>query len=65
MPFTFFDNWYFPIVKSSPAKNYYLKILPGSNKINLTNDVNRQLVKVKNVGTGYVIDTQFFAFINE
>ncbi len=65
MPFTFYNNWYFPIVKSSTAKNYYLKIQPGSNKINLTNDVNRQLVKVKDVGTGYIIDTQFFAFIEE
>ena len=65
MPFTFYNNWYFPIVKSSTAKNYYLKIQPGSNKINLTNDVNRQLVKVKDVGTGYIIDTQFFAFIED
>ena len=64
MPFKFADNWLFTPVKATPkAKEYFIKGAIGTNKLNLINDENGNPIKVKDVGKGYIIYTQFFAFI--
>ena len=66
MPFTFSDDWFFPNIKASFAKNYYLRCIPNSNKIKLYNNMYDNIpVKVKDVGTSYVIYAQFFAFVQD
>ncbi len=66
MPFTFNNNWFFPPIKATPtSKNYYIKVQPGTNKLFLTLTEQGTPIKVKNVGVGYIIDTQFFAFIED
>lgn len=66
MPFTFIDNWLFTNMKASFDKNYFLRCVPNSNKIKLvTDNFSQNYVKVKDVGTGYVIYAQFFAFVKE
>lgn len=64
MPFKFADNWLFTPIKATPkAKGYFIKASKGTNKLNLINDENGNLIQVKDVGIGYIIYAQFFAFI--
>ena len=66
IPFTFASDWYIPMIKannSSDTETYYLKPEPGTNKIYLTKDHNRGKLKCNALHSGYIIDCQFFAFV--
>lgn len=67
MPFSFVDNWYFPIMKAADgnlSEELYLQPQGGTNRIKISKSIHRQYVKVNEVkSSGYFIDTQFFAFI--
>lgn len=66
MPFTFANNWFFPNMKAAVDKNYYFRCIPNSNKIKLIDNLyDNNLVKVKDVGSGYIIYAQFFAFVQD
>ena len=64
VPFTFFNNWYFPTsVRAAISNNFYIHCKQNENKIYLAKDNNTTKVKVNEIKSGYVIDAQFFAFV--
>ena len=66
MPFTFINNWFFPNIKAAVNKSYYFRCVPNTNKIKLVGDLYSEIpVKVKDVGSGFIIYAQFFAFVQD
>ena len=66
MPFTFAENWFFPSQKAAVNKDYYFRCVPNTRKIRLIKDLYSETpVKIKEVGTGFVIYAQFFAFVQD
>jgi hypothetical protein len=67
LPFTFDENWYFPMIKSNDwndyGESYYLRPDAGTNKIYITKDHNRAKQACNALHSGYLIDCQFFAFV--
>lgn len=65
VPFTFDTNWLAVAVKASPARDYYLKCKPGTNKIELIKIGGNYdtPVPISEVSSGYVIYAEFFAFL--
>ena len=64
VPFTFSNDWYFPTnIKSNKNKSFYIYCQPNTNKIYLAKDDNPTKVKISEITSGYVINAQFFAFV--
>ena len=65
MPFTFKNDWYFPMVNSNirAETNYKLAITRNSNKLHLVSNNERVKYKCNELPNGYLIDCQFFAFV--
>lgn len=63
LPFVTDCNWFFPLIKASKDNSFYLLCTKGTNKAYLTQSTNRTRLKCNEVGQGYVIDCEFFAFV--
>ena len=66
VPFKFSSDWYIPMISAnnwSDTDTYYLRPEAGTNKIYLTTNHNRGKLKCNALHSGYIMDCQFFAFV--